>query len=272
MDTSSRSDPISETLRLLTRDRRRTVVMFVIAATAHAAAAWALPRHATRLALRDSRPIQIVDIDMSRQRPAPPIAAAMVPEPPSLPAVKTPTSRVQPTSKAPVATAPPVPAAAVLTRQSDANEPVDLSDTFITGSASTYAGGVTSAQGGTGPNGQRGVEGLPRESVPSTPSPPPRTAPSPDRSRRPSLAGDREWKCPFPPEADADNKDSAVVTLRIEVLASGTVRSVSVEKDPGYGFGREARRCALARTWAPGLDRDGRVSDGTAVVTVHFER
>ena len=39
--------------------------------------------------------------------------------------------------------------------------------------------------------------------------------------------------------------DHAVATLRVEVDATGAARSVTVTKDPGHGFGREARRCAL---------------------------
>jgi protein TonB len=156
----------------------------------------------------------------------------------------------------------------VLTRADRTNDPLDFTDGFVVGAASTYAGGATAAQG-TGSN-----TGIPGASlVPEKPSPlPPPNSPGPDRHRSPSVAGGDEWRCPFPPEADAAYLDTAVATIRIEVGASGVVRSVSVESDPGYGFGREARRCALTRPWSPALDHDGRPVDGVAVVKVRFVR
>jgi protein TonB len=86
------------------------------------------------------------------------------------------------------------------------------------------------------------------------------------------VAGGDEWRCPFPPEADTADVDSAVATIRVEVDASGAVRSVGVQSDPGYGFGREARRCALTRAWSPALDHDGKPVDGVALVKVRFSR
>jgi protein TonB len=43
-------------------------------------------------------------------------------------------------------------------------------------------------------------------------------------------------------------------------------------RDPGTGFGREARRCALRKRWSPALDRAGRPTAGAAVVNVRFVR
>jgi protein TonB len=86
------------------------------------------------------------------------------------------------------------------------------------------------------------------------------------------VKGALEWRCPFPPEADAAGIDAAVATIRVDVDASGIVRSVSVPGDPGHGFGREARRCALTREWTPALDRNGKPADGVAVVNVRFVR
>jgi protein TonB len=94
----------------------------------------------------------------------------------------------------------------------------------------------------------------------------------PDHSRKPALAGDLEWSCPFPPQADAAGVDIAVVALRVAVDASGTARDVSIQSDPGHGFGSAARRCALTRRWSPGLDRDGNAVGGAVVIRVRFTR
>ena len=80
------------------------------------------------------------------------------------------------------------------------------------------------------------------------------------------------WDCPFPVEADDAGVDHAVVTLRVEVGADGHVVQASATRDPGHGFGREARRCALYKRWAPGLDREGRAASSVTVVNVRFER
>jgi protein TonB len=96
--------------------------------------------------------------------------------------------------------------------------------------------------------------------------------PGPDQSRHARLAGDARWRCPFPPEADTAQVDSAVVRLRVDVDVSGKATRVSVLKDPGFGFGREAMRCALASAWTPALNRSGAPLDATSVVDVRFER
>jgi protein TonB len=102
--------------------------------------------------------------------------------------------------------------------------------------------------------------------------PAPSLASGPDLTRRPSLAGGLEWDCAFPPEADAAGVDSAVVSVRVDVEASGAVRGVSIESDPGRGFGRAARRCAETKQWTPALDRGGHPIDGSAAVHVRFTR
>jgi periplasmic protein TonB len=93
-----------------------------------------------------------------------------------------------------------------------------------------------------------------------------------DRSRSPMLAGNGQWDCPFPSEAARAGVDSAIVTLRVEVTADNQIESVIVLRDPGDGFGREARRCALSKRWQAGLDREGRAAHRTTVVSVHFQR
>jgi protein TonB len=144
-------------------------------------------------------------------------------------------------------------------------EVVDFGESFPTGSADGHVGGVTDGLG----TSKRAVrEGSARGAGPPPVSPPPR----PDLSRPPRLAGAAQWQCPFPPEADDAGIDHAVVTLRVEVAADGSVQRVSTTTDPGNGFGREARRCASSKRWTPGLDREGQSINASAVVNVRFAR
>ncbi len=93
-----------------------------------------------------------------------------------------------------------------------------------------------------------------------------------DLSRAVQLAGGGSWSCPFPPEADADQQDFAVVGIQVTVRPDGSPSTVTVLSDPGHGFGRAARQCALAKRYAPALDRSGTAVVGSAVVNVRFTR
>lgn len=96
--------------------------------------------------------------------------------------------------------------------------------------------------------------------------------PKPDMSRPASVVG-TAWNCPFPAEADADGVDSAVATIVVTVGEDGSPRSVSVVSDPGSGFGRAARQCALGRRYVAGLDRDGNATTATTPpIRVRFSR
>ena len=154
---------------------------------------------------------------------------------------------------------PPAPAQAgkVLTAESDPNEPVDLTgNTIITGNADSYAGGSTSSNGTstTAVRGPAAVRGAPTSTAAAAPPPPP---PGPDRSHVAVLGGGKEWSCPFPPEADAAQVDDARVMLELNIGAAAAPDEVTVVKDPGYGFGRAAKQCALHQHTLPALDREG---------------
>jgi protein TonB len=192
---------------------------------------------------------QMVEVDLPPP-PLPPAVGRHVPPPP----------RAAPRAAA----SPPQPPAAAQAAQvlaAAVDDVVDLSDSVVVGAGPGYAGGVTQAAG-TATAGARagGVEGGRG------------TGAAGDRSRPPRLAGAAEWDCPFPEEADDAQIDHAVVTLRIEIGADGGVLDVRVTADPGAGFGREARRCALSKPWAPGLDRAGNPTAATSVVNVRFDR
>lgn len=94
-----------------------------------------------------------------------------------------------------------------------------------------------------------------------------------DLSRPATLSGSTSWSCPFPPEADAEGRDSAVATIVVTVRPDGTPASVSVVADPGAGFGRAARKCALGRRYDAGLDKDGqKTTTTTPPIRVKFSR
>jgi periplasmic protein TonB len=214
-----------------------------------------------------------VEVDMSPPPPAP-----SVPPPPSTAEVLRPPPRAATSAAPPVsvdskvppslhpAETPPAAAEAgqVLTA---ADEVVDFGDTVVSGQGS-YAGGTTE-RGGTSKfavrDGGARAHGVPGGRASAGP-------PAPSRARQPALAGGARWDCPFPHEADDEGVDTATVALRVQVGLLGQVLGVEVVSDPGAGFGREARRCALKKRWQPGLDREGAAAAMSALVHVRFER
>jgi protein TonB len=204
------------------------------------------------------------EIEVQAEAPPPPPVATTKPEDkPEAPQPK-PVPREAPP--------PPAPAQAgkVLTREPDPNEPVDLTgDTIVTGNAEGYAGGLTAREG----TSRTAVRDLTAEPTPKPAAPAPPTPQGPDRSRPAKLAGGSEWSCDdFPEEANAAQIDDAYVTIQVDVMPDGTPASVRVSSDPGHGFGRLARRCALAKHFEPALDHDGHPLASTIPVRIHFSR
>jgi protein TonB len=162
--------------------------------------------------------------------------------------------------------APPPAAAQAAQVLTAAGEVIEFGETFVAGEAASYAGGVTETGGsaeqavrdtGARAGGVTGGTG---------------TALAGDRSRAPVLAGGARWDCPFPEEGEDRGIDHAVVTLRVEVATDGSVVAATIASDPGDGFGREARRCALRKRWSPGLDRAGNPTGAAALINVRFDR
>jgi protein TonB len=201
---------------------------------------------------------EMVNVDLPEQAPPPPEPVKPTDPPPTQPRAHV--AAPEPT--------PPPPAAAQAGQILDAkSDVVDFGDTMVVGSGDTYAGGVTDSQGTSKAAVQ---DSAARGGVPGTAKAV--AAPTVDLSRPPQLAGGARWDCPFPFEADDAGMDHAVVTLRIDVGADGSVQRVSILKDPGSGFGREARRCATSKRWQSGLDRAGHPASATSTVNVHFDR
>ena len=206
--------------------------------------------------------------------PPPPPPPEPVAEPEPEPQAPPPTRVAAPPPNTP---APPPPAAAeagkVLTQEPDPNEPVDLTaDGFVSGTGDRFAGGVTAANG-TAKGAVRDLRAQP-DDVGKAPPPGPVAPPSgPDLSRAAApLAG--SWNdCEFPAEADIEGIDSAVVQLTVTVGPNGRAKSVTVLKDPGFGFGQSARTCAFRKQFNSALDRAGTaITMSTAPFTVRFTR
>lgn len=158
--------------------------------------------------------------------------------------------------------APPKPAEAakIITAPPNPDDPVDLPG-FVSGeSTAGPLGGFVSKEGDSKTvvkNPAASNTGKPNATGTSTGTPPPPQTTGPDLSKPAGLVGALSWNCPFPDEADAEQIDHAVVTVIVTVRPDGSVQSVKVANDPGNGFGRQARMCALGRKYSAGLDRTG---------------
>lgn len=172
---------------------------------------------------------------------------------------------------------PPAPAQAakVLTQEPDPDEPVDMTGQgFVTGDGSGPGFGMVSAAGtAKTPTFDRNASLSGKEGGKGTGQGGPPPPQGPDLSKAAGLVGSSAWDCPFPPEADAEQIDQAVVSIIVTVRTDGTPQSVKVVSDPGTGFGRAARLCALARRYTPALDRTGTpMVSATPPIRVRFTR
>ncbi len=97
--------------------------------------------------------------------------------------------------------------------------------------------------------------------------------PGPDRSRGAHVYGGFTEDCEFPAEADTAGIDHAAAMVVVTVRADGAPEEVEVVDDPGHGFGRAARICALKLRYLPARDRDGTLLRAkTPPVTIRFTR
>ncbi len=188
--------------------------------------------------------------------------------PPPPPPVEPEPEKPQPQQKAPSAPQnqqqekPPAPAQAakVLTADPDPSEPLDLTDQgFVSGDGDRFAGGVTSATG-TSKTAVRDLNAKPggvvggRGTGPVSPPPPPK-----EDLSRPATPASRDWgDCGFPAEADVEQIDFMRLSIVVTVGTDGRAQSVTVLKDPGYGFGNQARQCALRKSYSVGLNAEGK--------------
>jgi protein TonB len=211
------------------------------------------PSHAARPPAQ-----QLLEVELAPPPAAPEKPAELPPPEPPAPiklklekSAPAPAPEEAPTpEKPPEATPPPAAAQAGAAVTQTAESAAPASDTLVTGSGASYAGGTTE-RGGSETQAVQAANAR-AAGVPHG------TGDAPvDRSRAPRLAAGTDWSCPFPAEAEEEGLDHAVVGLEVEVSPSGALLAVSVQQDPGSGFGREARACALKKHWLPGLDKSG---------------
>ncbi|WP_437825207.1 energy transducer TonB [Sorangium sp. So ce1153] len=212
------------------------------------------------------------------EEPKPPEPEPPAPEPEPVPKVAPPPQANTPPPKDDPYEPPPAAAEAakVLTREPDPEEVLDMTDRGIASGEGQGVGYGQVAGAGTAkaptfnPNAK--VGGVVGGKGTGDPVPPPVPA-GPDRSAPAGLVGSSQWNCPFPPESDVDQIDQAKVVLMITVRPDGSPLSVKVVSDPGHGFGRAARMCALSRRYTPQKDRAGSPITGTTPpLTVNFTR
>jgi periplasmic protein TonB len=175
----------------------------------------------------------------------------------------------------PVAKEPAPPAAAqaaqVIAAESKPNEPLDLTNAFVQGTGTVYAGGATMAAG-TATSAVRAVAPAATGVVGGTGAPTAQVGSVEDKSRSLRLRGGTDWNCPFPPEADLESLNDGSATVEVSVGLSGRVDSVRIINDSGNGFGRAARSCAMSKMFDPALDRQGLPTASTKQFRVRFSR
>lgn len=251
-------------------DQRRLLVSFGLTVLLYASGVGAALSSApdlhmfawsTRQALR--RVEYRLDLEEPPPPPPPPPTEEPAPEPkaPPAPALK---------AAAPLTAPPPAAAQAGKVLTADPDAPLDLTgDGFVQGNADSYAGGVTSSTG-TSKTAARDPRAGSAGTAPVAPSLP--AGPEVDRSS-PARPTSGSWDhCGFPPEADVEQVNYARVTIAVTIGADGQARSVSVVRDPGYGFGALARRCALRERFEPARNKDGTPVTATQVITINFRR
>jgi protein TonB len=199
--------------------------------------------------------VELSPIEIVAEPPKPPAPEPPPPPPPEPPAkpVAKPPRRAKP-SREPMTPKELAQAGKVLT--AEATGPVAFDDAIVVGKAAHFVGGVTHARGES------------RAPVRQMPTEPPR----PSRARPVSLAAG-EWQCPWPEAADESEINEQTVVLRVRVKADGTVHTVRVVDDPGYGFGAAAATCAKTTRFQPALDAAGSAVEALSPpLRVHFIR
>jgi protein TonB len=278
--TANHADPMERVLAMEGRSSGTTLVsVAIIAVLLHVAVAaqaltMSVELRAWSRMVRDqvaARLQDLYEIDLAKAPEPPP------PPPPPPEEVK----EEKPPPPPPPAKAdeppPPPPAAAqagkVLTQEPDPNEPVDFAG-FVNGTADSYAGGVTQAAG-TSKTAVANLNARAGGSPTGTGAPTAAPAPSGVRSRPAGLLGSTDWYCSsfWPAEADSEQIDEALVTIRVTVGPDGKPQNVEIVQDPGHGFGLAARRCAMRESYQTALDASGNaLTMKTRPFRVRFER
>ena len=187
------------------------------------------------------------------------------PEPPPPPTPEPIAPRVQ-AQPAPAAPPPPAQAAQIVAQEA---ESADVpGSTFVTGNAETFAGGVTATSGTSTTEGQAGAAISAAPSAPMVAA----QAVAPHESLAAAVGlVDEDWTCPWPDEAaEVDFQETSVV-VRAHVLANGHASTIAILRDPGFGFGRAAIRCAQTKAYRPARNASGTAIEAdSSPILIHF--
>ncbi len=92
-------------------------------------------------------------------------------------------------------------------------------------------------------------------------------------SAQPVTLSLKDWRCPWPEDAEYEDFDQQVVSIRVVVAEDGRVEKADIVSDPGYGFGKAARDCAKRVRFNPAKDTEGRANKAISPpINVRFVR
>lgn len=220
-------------------------------------------------------PVRVVEptLQVELLDPPPPLPPEPEPPPPPEPPPVAKAAPPRVLEKAPAPAPPPEPpnndsppppaeAGEVVAAEPDA--PADFTNFSITtGKGARYRGGVTASSG----TSQRAIHSALIDRAGALGS-----------SGVLSLAKSvrleaRNWKCPWPEEADLLAVDEETVVMGVEVDAEGVVKTAAIISDPGYGFGAAALRCARHNRFVPATNELGQpISAKSPPIRVRFSR
>jgi protein TonB len=82
-----------------------------------------------------------------------------------------------------------------------------------------------------------------------------------------------DWRCPWPDQAEAMDKNREDVVIRVVVSPDGHALSAHVLRDPGHGFGDAALACAKQTRFVPARDvTGGPIAAESPPIRVRFTR
>lgn len=201
-------------------------------------------------------PLQPEPAEPEPSPPEPQPADKPSPKPKEVPAESTSDNKAAPA---------PAQAGEVVSQDSPDSQVADFTDFEMTeGSGDDYAGGVTASDGTS--TESVGKDEVHEDGVADG------TGEGP-ASGSPARPAGTDWDCTWPKQARSLSTDEETVTLRVNVKADGTPTQATVLSNPGHGFGRAARRCALSRSYQPATNRSGQaISAQTPPIRVRFTR
>ena len=189
-----------------------------------------------------------------------------------------PAATVEPTrapAKAAAKASPPAQAGQIVGAAENPDAPIDLTgNTFVTGSASAFVGGVTT-RSGTNTKAVSRADLSPKQPAQKATTKPSKKIPanSQARSAQPASTSSHQWQCPWPQAAMDQDIYEQSVTIRATVRADGTVANVVAVQDPGFGFAQAAIACARNVRFAPALNDVGKpITADTPPIRVRFTR